>query len=180
MKPNNLLKKISALILIAAVATMITACSNKNKKTAQKEEVTENQIKTSKQPFRQWLFEYIPSAYPNAKMTDHKYWLQAHIGEDLTVNWALFDQKDVNLKYIEDHNLTQGKSIFIEKAEKLDWDKQPNVVYFEDAGYLVSGYDSATMGNWNVQDCNVIQFDGDPKKFTEAMAKAWKKTKRNN
>ncbi|RAI89919.1 hypothetical protein [Algoriphagus yeomjeoni] len=127
-------------------------------------------------PFRQWLYEYIPTQYASAKMIDHKYWLQGHIGGGLVASWALFDQENVTLKDIEDHNLTEGKTIFIEKRGKNEWAKNPEVTYYDNAGYLISGYNSATMSSWNVQDCNIIQFDGEPGKFTAQMAKAWGKT----
>ncbi len=129
-------------------------------------------------PFRQWLFEYIPSQYPGAKMTDHGGWLQAHIGEDLVVNWTQWNEKDVTLKYIEGHGLKQGKTIFIEKGGKKDWADHNAVTYFEGSGYYISGYDSVTMGSWDVETCNVIQFDGDAKVFTEKMSNAWIETQK--
>ncbi|WP_100611208.1 DUF1593 domain-containing protein [Confluentibacter lentus] len=123
--------------------------------------------------FRDWLFEYIPQTYLNAKMIDHVYWLQGHVNENLVANWALFDQKDVTLKFIEDHNLTEGKNIFIEKPDKLDWEEHPSVTYFEGAGYYIEGYNSEDMGDWNVENCNVIQFDGDGREFSKKMSTAW-------
>ncbi|WP_083139943.1 DUF1593 domain-containing protein [Polaribacter reichenbachii] len=127
-------------------------------------------------PFMQWLFKYIPTAFPNVKMTDHKYWYQAHIGDDLIVNWSLFGQKNVNLKYIEDHNLTQGKNIFIQIGKKMDWVNHPKVTYFKNVGYYVEGYVSSLMSNWVVEGANIIQFDGDGKVFSEKMVKAWLKS----
>jgi len=181
MKLKNIFKRNLSPIAVMLMIIFITACAMKNKKSTQEENTIEDsQEITSNQSFRDWLFSYIPKEYPQAKMTDHKHWFQAHIGEDLVVNWALFDQKDVTLKYIEDHSLTEGETIFIEKSEKLNWDELPNVVYFENAGYFVSGYDSKIMGDWNVQDCNVIQFDGNAKSFTETMAKAWASKPKTN
>lgn len=130
---------------------------------------------TKTKPFMKWLFNYILSAYPKAKMTDHTYWYQAHIGDNLVVNWALFDQKNVNLKFIEDHHLTQGKNIFIQIVEKTDWVNHPKVTYFKNAGYYVEGYDSSLMSSWVVEGANIIQFDGNGKAFSKKMAKAWLK-----
>lgn len=72
-------------------------------------------------PFMRWLYEYIPAKHPNAKMVDHHYWLQGFVNEKLVANWAQINDKNADLKYLEGHNLTQGKPIFIEKAENLDW-----------------------------------------------------------
>ncbi len=124
-------------------------------------------------PFRQWLFEYIPAHYSDARMTDHHHWLQANIGEDLIVSWTQWNEKNVTLKYMESHALTNGKVIFIEKAVKTDWVDNAAVTYIEGAGYYCSGYDSATMSGWCVEGCNVVQFDGDAKRFVEKMAKVW-------
>ena len=71
-------------------------------------------------PFRQWLFEYIPAHYSDARMTDHGAWLQAHIGEELVASWTQWNETDVTLKYLESHGLTNGKAIFIEKGIKTD------------------------------------------------------------
>ncbi len=132
---------------------------------------------TSSTPFKQWLYKYIPEQYPNAKMTDHGGWFQAHITESLVVNWAQWNEKDVTLKYMEAHALSDGKPIFIEKSTKTDWINHSAVTYFDDAGYYISGYDSATMGNWGVEKCNVIQFDGDGSEFIKKMTKAWNEVK---
>jgi len=124
-------------------------------------------------PFRQWLFEYIPAQYSDAKMTDHGAWLQAHITEELVVSWTQWNEEDVTLKYLESHGLTNGKAIFIEKGVKNDWASHAAVTYIEGAGYYCSRYDSATMSNWDVETCNVVQFDGDAKTFAHRMAEAW-------
>ena len=127
--------------------------------------------------FRQWLFEYIPTQYPNAKMTDHHHWLQSHITEDLVVNWTEWTDEDSTLKAMEGHSLTQGKALFIEqKGQKKDWADHPAVTYYEGAGYYISGYDPATMGSWDSKGLSVIQFDGDAKEFAQTIAKAWAET----
>ena len=127
--------------------------------------------------FRQWLFEYIPVRYPDARMTDHGAWLQAHITEELVASWTQWNEKDVTLKYLEGHGLTDGKAIFIEKAAKTDWISHSAVTYIEGAGYYCAGYDSAAMSNWDVETCNIVQFDGDAKKLALEIAKAWAKVK---
>lgn len=125
-------------------------------------------------PFRQWLFEYIPGQYSNAQMTDHHHWLQAHIGEDLVVNWTEWNDANSTLGAMEAHSLKPGKTMFIEqKGQKKDWADHPAVTYYENAGYYISGYDPATMSSWDGKGLTVIQFDGDAKAFTEKMAKAW-------
>ena len=123
--------------------------------------------------FRQWLFEYIPSQYSNAKMTDHSHWLQAHIGDDLVVSWTQWNEEGVTLKYLESHALKNGRTIFIEKRDKTNWDSHSAVTYINGTGYYISGYDSATMSSWKVEGCNIIQFDGDARMFVEKMGKAW-------
>ncbi|GLR19968.1 DUF1593 domain-containing protein [Portibacter lacus] len=128
----------------------------------------------TKKPFMQWLYEYIPRTYPGSKMTDHKYWYQAHVGNDLVVNWAKIVDQGADLKYLQGHNLTQGKPIFIEKGAKLSWSSHPAVTYFDQVGYYITGYDSLTMQDWKIENCNVIQFDGDGKKFSEKMSNARK------
>ena len=129
-------------------------------------------VKTN-QPFRQWLFEHIPAQYSGAKMTDHGHWLQAHIGDELVASWTQWNEEDVTLKYLEGHGLTNGKAIFIEKGVKKHWADHPSVTYIEGAGYYCSGYDSDTMGTWDVERCSVVQFDGDAQTFAVTMAKTW-------
>ncbi len=124
-------------------------------------------------PFREWLYEHIPTQYPAATMTDHGAWLQAHVAEDLVASWTQWNEEDVTLKYLEGHGLTDGKAIFIEKGAKKDWADHPAVTYIEDAGYYCSGYDSATMSDWDVERCSVVQFNGEAKQFAMKMAKAW-------
>ncbi len=131
--------------------------------------------------FRQWLYEYISTQYPDAKMTDHTYWLQSHITEDLVVNWTEWTDEDSTLKAMEAHNLTQGKAMFIEqKGQKKAWADHPAVTYYEGAGYYISGYDPATMGSWDGKGLSVIQFDGDAEQFAENIAKAWAKLKKTD
>ena len=123
-------------------------------------------------PFMRWLYEYIPTNYSNAKMTDHHYWLQAHIGDNFAVNWAqIVDGKD--LKYMEGHNLIPGQPFFIQKGVKNEWADHPNITYYDGVGYYVSAYDTATMRNWYIHKCTVIQFDGDGSEFSKKMAFAW-------
>lgn len=122
-------------------------------------------------PFRQWLYEYIPVQYPDAKMTDHGGWLQAHIGEELVVSWALWNEKDITLKEV--HAMVEGKSFFIDKGIRTNWADSAAVTYIEGTGYYCSGYDSTTMSDWDVEKCTVVQFNGDAKLFVEKMGKAW-------
>ena len=124
-------------------------------------------------PFRQWLFEYIPAHYPEARMTDHTYWLQAHIAGGVIASWTQWNDEDVTLKEVEAHNLTDGKAFFLDKAVRTEWVDHPAVTFFEGAGYYCSGYDSATMSEWKVETLNVVQLDGDAKKFVKEIAKAW-------
>jgi hypothetical protein len=49
----------------------------------------------------------------------------------------------------------------------------PAVTYFKNAGYYIEGYDSETMSTWDVEHCNVIQFNGDGRVFSEKMANEW-------
>ncbi|MFY0688558.1 MAG: DUF1593 domain-containing protein [Cyclobacteriaceae bacterium] len=130
---------------------------------------------STKPPFRQWLFEYIPEQYPTAKMTDHGAWLQAHIEGGLIASWALWNEAGITLKDMEAHSLENDEVIFIEKATKTDWVKHPSVTYFKGAGYLIEGYDSKSMGDWGAEKCNVIQFTGEPGEFVTEMVKAWQK-----
>lgn len=127
--------------------------------------------------FRQWLFEYIPGHYPDAKMTDHTHWMQAHISEGLVASWTEWTDEDSTLKAMEAHSLAPGKVLFIEqKGRKKDWADHPAVTYYEGAGYFISGYDPATMGSWDGKGLSVIQFDGDARELVEAIAKAWAAT----
>ena len=125
------------------------------------------------QAFGQWLFGYMPANFPEAKMTNHGAWLQSHVADDFVLSWTQWNEKNVTLKYLESHGLTQGKAIFIEKGVKLDWAKHPAVTYFDAAGYYISGYDSATMSNWDIERCTVVQFDGDAREFVKKMANDW-------
>ncbi len=123
--------------------------------------------------FEKWLYEYIPTEYPNAKMTDHGGWLQAHISGQLVANWAKWNESGVTLKDMEAHALENGEAIFIEKTEELKWKDHQAVTYYEEVGYFISEYHSETMGSWVAEKCNVIQFDGDPKKFIPKMVQDW-------
>lgn len=127
--------------------------------------------------FREWLFDHIPTKYPSARMTDHTHWLQAHINEDLVANWTQWNEENTTLKDMEAHALTVGKSIFIEKSEYCSWADHPAVTYHEGVGYHISGYVSKDMSTWNVQHCNVIQYDGDGALFSKEIAQAWRATK---
>lgn len=132
---------------------------------------------TTDQSFKQWLFEYIPEKYPEAIMTDHTHWLQAHIGENLVASWAEWTDENSTLKAMEAHSLTQGKALFIEqKGNRKDWADHPNVTFYEGGGYYISGYDPATMGEWNGRGLSVIQFEGVSKEFAKTIALAWDET----
>ena len=128
-------------------------------------------------PFKQWLLEYIPAEYPGAKMIDHGGWLQGHVNDKLITNWAEWNEQSITLKGVETHALTNGKNIFIEKAAKTDWVNHPAVTYYDGVGYYIAGYDAARMNGWNVEKCNIVQFDGDGKEFSAKMAKARKAAK---
>ncbi|MEP0430384.1 DUF1593 domain-containing protein [Rhodopirellula bahusiensis] len=125
--------------------------------------------------FKQWLYEYLPTQYPNAEMIDHTYWLQGKIGNGISVNWTEWTDNDSTLKAMEAHNLTAGKSMFIEQKgnKKQDWADNPNVTYYEGAGYYISGYDPATMGEWDGKGLSVIQFDGDSSGVAKTIAEGW-------
>tara|TARA_R110002072_G_C7906054_1_gene529957 strand:- start:23 stop:1669 length:1647 start_codon:yes stop_codon:yes gene_type:complete len=125
--------------------------------------------------FKQWLNEYLPTQYPNAEMIDHTYWVQGKIGNGISVNWTEWTDNDSTLKAMEAHNLTAGKSMFIEQKgnKKQDWADNPNVTYYEGAGYYISGYDPATMGEWDGKGLSVIQFDGDSSDVAKTIAEGW-------
>lgn len=127
----------------------------------------------AKEPLDAWLKDYIPEAYPAATVEDHGAWAQAHVPGGLVVSWSQWNESGVTLKQIEAHALKEGKSIFVSKDTKEDWQAGPSVAYFKGAGYYIDSYSSASMSGWNVESSTVIQFDGDAKDFAAAMAKAW-------
>ncbi|QEG21606.1 DUF1593 domain-containing protein [Mariniblastus fucicola] len=127
-----------------------------------------------RQSFAGWLYHYLPAKFPNARMTDHGKWKQAHITDGDVASWEEWTVEGVTLKYIEDHSLAQGKSFFIEKATKTPWADHAAVTYYPGVGYYCTGYDSATMSDWNVEGLTLIQFDGDSKEIVEAIVKGWK------
>ncbi len=179
MKLKKLFKGISSLFLAVFIASLLTFC--KNEETVQNEEpavtqiekLAENPKKTSDLPFKEWLYAYIPSQYPDAKMTDHGGWLQGKVNEELTASWAQWNEAGITLKDMEAHSLEKGENIFIEKTDKTDWVNNPAVTYYEGVGYLVSGYDPESMSSWGAEKCNVIQFDGDPTEFVSQMVEEW-------
>ena len=169
----------SMIVVVLILSFSSYACKQKLQKESHKSAVVKTKANDDKiatkttLTFMQWLYKYIPNNYSNAKMTDHTYWLQAHIGDDLVVNWAQIDDKGADLRYLEGHNLIPGQSFFIEKGVKKDWADHPSVTYFDAVGYYVSTYDTTAMRSWDIEGCSVVQYDGEAAAFTEKMAKAW-------
>ncbi|MFG0289472.1 MAG: nucleoside hydrolase-like domain-containing protein [Rhodopirellula sp. JB044] len=130
---------------------------------------------TSGVAFRQWLFEYLPAQYPNAEMADKTYWLQGKIGDKVGAYWTEWTDEDSTLKAMEAHNLVAGKSMFIEQKgdKKQDWADNPAVTHYEGGGYYISGYDPATMSDWDGKGLSVIQFDGDSKELARVIGMGW-------
>ena len=135
-------------------------------------------ITKANQTFKQWLFEYIPVQYPDAKVIDHHYWLQAFVPGDVVVNWTEWTDADSTFKAMEAHNLTPGKAMFVEQKgpKKELWANHPSVTHYEGAGYYCSGYDPATMRSWDGKGLTVIQFDGDCEELSQTIANAWRST----
>jgi hypothetical protein len=125
--------------------------------------------------FEIWLKDYIPTAYAGVTVKDfgNGEWYQAKL-EAITVSWAKIRKMD-SLGRVE--ALKDGKPLFIAVPTKEKWAEVEGVVFYEGVGYYVTGYVGASMGEWNVKDRVVVQFNGDPKKFVEDMVKAYKARK---
>jgi hypothetical protein len=124
--------------------------------------------------FVNWLKDYIPAQNPGVKIDDHGHWFQAKIpSSTLVVSWAELSEASIALKKVE--GVKEGKSLFIAKGSRDNWANAPGAVFYDKSGYYVSGYVAATMGDWEVGKITVVQYDGDSKKFSEDMAKAWGK-----
>lgn len=147
------------------------------KNTASKNAAAPMATAPKNQSLNAWLKGYIAATYPDAKLDDHGGWRQAHVG-DLVVSWAEWNEPGLTLKGCEAHALKDGKRIFISKDKKQAWPTSPSVVYHDGAGYYVDGYVSSTMSGWKVEKSTILQFDGDARPFTEKMAKAWNKAKK--
>ncbi|WP_341227606.1 hypothetical protein [uncultured Arcticibacterium sp.] len=122
--------------------------------------------------FSKFLIKNIPEQYPGSSFDHHNDWFQVFIPEyDLTVSWGLTPQESWPLKDME--GLYENKTIFIAKESKNDWAQNPKIDYFEQTGYLVSEYSTATMANFDIGRLTVIHFNGRPEKFVEKMAQAY-------
>lgn len=119
--------------------------------------------------FDAWLRGYIPKRYPDAEFDDHGGWAQARF-PNLKASWAEWEP-GILLKQV--HDIEEGESIFVSKSQKDDWPESDSVIYVDGAGYYIAGYDSATMSEWNVGQCTVVQFDGDSRTFSEDVARAF-------
>lgn len=129
--------------------------------------------------FRQWLFEFLPTKYPDAEMIDHTYWLQGKVGNGVSANWTEWTEKDSSFKAMEAHNLVAGKPMFIEQKgpKNNEMADHPAVTYYEGAGYYISGYDPATMSKWDGKGRSVIQFDGEPADLAGVIGLGWARQK---
>ncbi|MBN1482892.1 hypothetical protein JXA70_21655 [candidate division KSB1 bacterium] len=171
MKTNTTLFRKSILCMCLTVV-MLIGCGKD-----QAEPAPEVAVKTTVE-FVKWLGDYIPENYPGVQTVPHEEgrWFQASITDvDLVVSWAKLLEESLPLKNV--HGLSEGKSLFIDNP-KDEWADVESVTRMGDAGYYVSGYNSATMGDWDVGQLTVVQYDGDSKKFTEEMARAWLSTSR--
>ncbi len=158
-------------IIVLLTTAVFTACSSK--KTSSQQELMVEEVIYTGQYFTNWLKEYIPNVYPGVEIIDNVDWYQAVIPElDLTISWAFLPQEKLTLKEVNGHY--QGKSLFISEPKDNNWTKIPNIEYTEGAGYYLPGYDSLSMGNFEVAKLSVLQFrGGDASKFVEKMNKAW-------
>ena len=138
-------------------------------------EAQPKQVASAPKPlFVHWLKDHISQRYSDAKIVDHGGWVQAHVAGDLVASWAQWNEAGITLKGVEAHALSDGKSIFVSKAKRENWGESASVVYFPGVGYYIDGYASSTMSDWGVEHSTIIQFDGDAKGFTKAMAQAWR------
>jgi hypothetical protein len=130
----------------------------------------------SEQEFVNWLKKYVKATYPSHKVDFHGAWYQSVIPhQGLTVTWGTMDKPKMALKDL--HGVREDKTFFIDNTQKTDWLKQPSVVFLKGTGYFLTKYNAAAMGDFEVGDQCVIQFNGDATKFVKQMAKDWKKTK---
>jgi hypothetical protein len=129
--------------------------------------------------FDTWLKDYIPAQFAGVKVADHHDWFQARIPSlnNLSISWSELTKDNITLGQV--HGLKDGKSLFIANSAKEKWTDVASVVYYEGAGYFIPAYVNATMSDWKVSKCTVVQYDNaDAKKFSEDMAKAWAKAQK--
>ncbi|TWT35254.1 hypothetical protein KOR34_01420 [Posidoniimonas corsicana] len=122
-----------------------------------------------------WLQEYIPETYAGADVVAHGggAWFQSKLSKPkLIVSWADWKETTLSLKDIEAHGLTEGEDIFVSKTKKTGWDRHPNVTFYEGVGHYISGYEAASMADWDVAETTMLQFTGDADPFVAALAKA--------
>jgi hypothetical protein len=153
---------VRGIFTVLVVGAIVSACAA--------QATTKDAPKTTTS-YATWLKDYIPTAYAGVKVDDHHDWFQAKIADmSLTISWAEI-KKEANLGKVE--GLKDGKPLFVSNATKDEsWTKVDGVTFYEGAGYYISGYKGATMGSFEVKGMTVVQFNGDPKKFVEEMAKA--------
>ncbi|MBM1104545.1 hypothetical protein JQC67_00200 [Aurantibacter crassamenti] len=133
--------------------------------------LTKNPTKNEDE-YMYWLKEYIHTEYPNLTVDYHGAWYQSVIPTlELTVTWGTMDKSKMPIKDL--HGVREDKSFFIEKATDEGWQSDANIHHTAGVGYYISKYDAASMGNFEVGDICVIQFNGDAKAFVDSMTKAW-------
>ncbi|WP_416865744.1 MAG: hypothetical protein ACMVP2_25925 [Imperialibacter sp.] len=127
----------------------------------------------SEYDFMYWVKDYVNATHPGLTFSYNGAWYQSTIPKDeLTVTWGTMAKSQMPLKEL--HGLRKGKSIFIAKETKEDWDALPAIEFTPGVGYYVSDYDESTMGEFAVGSLTVIQFNGvDASKFVEDMNRAW-------
>lgn len=119
-----------------------------------------------------WLRDYIPAQYPGTIIDDHEHWWQAQVSADLVVSWSALHATHAPLGHVE--GVYVGKSLFIDQLDEKTWAGVAGAEFHENAGYYVTGYAPASMGDWAVADLTVVQFDGDSQAFVTDMTRSWR------
>lgn len=134
---------------------------------AQDQKVNQPETET---PFSNWLKKHIHKKYKESTFDHHGDWFQIFIPEyELTVSWGFTPQSIWALKDVE--GLSENKSIFIAKENKKEWADHSKISYSKNVGYYISEYESSSMGDFEVGQLTVVQFDGDPERFVSKMVK---------
>ncbi|SNR54867.1 hypothetical protein SAMN04488009_2320 [Maribacter sedimenticola] len=126
----------------------------------------------SEHDFMYWVKDYINNIYPSQKVAYHGAWYQSVIPQlDLTVTWGTMDKQQMVIKDL--YGVREDKSFFIEKNSVEDWNKFPTITHKQGLGYYLSTYNAPTMGNFEVGNSCVIQFNGNANAFVDQMYQAW-------